>query len=274
MWVRGGGHLLFSDPNANRIYKYAPQAARLTVFKDQSGYRGADIAEYKQPGSNGLTLDAEGRLTIAQHGNRQVIRIERDGAETVLAERYQGKRLNSPNDLIYKSDGSLYFTDPFFGLPKLDQDPRKELPFSGLYRVKDGRVKLLTNALKGPNGIAFSPDERDLYVGNWDPNHKVVMRYPVRPDGTLGRGEVFFDMTRAPGKEAIDGIKVDITGNIYVSGPGGLWILSPQGRHLGTVHPPRHPHNLAWGDEDGKMLYLTAGSTLYRMPLRVEGLRP
>jgi gluconolactonase len=274
VWVSGdGGYLLFSDPNANTIYRYTADG-RLSVFRHPSGYAGADIAEYRQPGSNGLTLDARGRLTIDQHGNRRVIRLEPDGTETVLADRYQGKRLNSPNDLVYRSDGALYFTDPYFGLPKFDQDPRKELPFSGVYRVKDGAVELLTDELRGPNGIAFSPDERFLYVGDWDERHKVVMRYPVRADGRLDAGEVFFDMTAAPGEDAIDGIKVDVEGNLYVSGPGGLWILSPEGRHLGTVLAPRHPHNMAWGDAHGRTLYLAAGSTLYRMPLNIAGIRP
>jgi gluconolactonase len=275
VWVNdaGGGSLLFSDPNANTIYRYTHDGV-LSVFKHPSGYAGADIAEYRQPGSNGLTLDTQGRLTIDQHGNRRVIRLEPDGSETVLADRYQGKRLNSPNDLVYRSDGALYFTDPYFGLPRFEQDPRKELPFSGVFRVKDGAVELLTQELKGPNGIAFSPDEQFLYVGDWDERRKVVMRYPVSADGRLEAGEVFFDMTDAPGEDAIDGIKVDVEGNLYVSGPGGLWILSPEGRHLGTVLAPRHPHNMAWGDADGRTLYLAAGSTLYRMPLNTAGIRP
>ncbi|MGH8751539.1 MAG: SMP-30/gluconolactonase/LRE family protein, partial [Burkholderiales bacterium] len=173
VWVKDGNYFLFSDPNANRIYKYD---GTLSVFREQSGYAGADIAEYGQPGSNGLTFDQLGRLTINQHGNRRVVRLEKDGSLTVLAERYQGKRLNSPNDLVYKSDGTLYFTDPPFGLPKFFDDPRKELPYSGVYRAKDGEVTLLTKELSGPNGIAFSPDEKYLYIGNWDEKKKVVMR--------------------------------------------------------------------------------------------------
>jgi len=271
VWVPEDNHLLFSDPNANRIYAYAPADERLSVFREASGYRGADIAEYRQPGSNGLTLDAAGRLTIDQHGNRRVIRLEPDGTETVLADRYDGKRLNSPNDLVYKSDGSLYFTDPDFGLPQFDKDPRKELPFAGVYRAADGKVTLLTRELSGPNGIAFSPDERFLYVGNWDDKRKVVMRYPVKADGSLESGEVFYDMTGAPGEDAIDGLKVDVAGNLYVSGPGGLWILSAQGRHLGTLRTGRHPHNLAWGDADGRTLYLAAQDGLYRIKLLIAG---
>lgn len=274
IWVPGQdrGHLLFSDPNSNTIYRY--RDGDLSVFRTPSGYAGADVAEYGQPGSNGLTLDAQGRLTIDEHGNHRVSRLEPDGSVTVLADRHEGKRLNSPNDLVYKSDGALYFTDPPFGLPRFFDDPRKELPYSGVFRWKDGALTLLETQLSGPNGIAFSPDERYLYVGNWDEHRKVVMRYPVRADGTLEAGEVFHDMTAAPGEDAIDGIKVDVKGNVYVSGPGGLWILSPEGRHLGTVKPPRHPHNMAWGDADGKTLYLTAQDRLYRMRFNIPGVRP
>jgi gluconolactonase len=269
VWVKPG-YLLFSDPDANTIYKYHPAEAKLSVFKNQSGYAGADIAEYIQPGSNGLALDPQGRLTINEHANRRVTRIEKNGALTVLADRYQGKRLNSPNDLVYRSDGTLFFTDPPFGLPKAYHDPRKELAFSGVFALHRGSLKLLSSELAGPNGIALSPYEKYLYVGNWDPSKKVVMRYEVGAEATLSNGKVFFDMASAAGEDAIDGIKVDREGNLYVSGPGGLWIISPAGKHLGTVVTPKHPHNLAWGD-DGKTLYLTARGSLYRMPLKISG---
>ncbi|HWP23794.1 MAG TPA: SMP-30/gluconolactonase/LRE family protein [Candidatus Binatia bacterium] len=272
VWVKEG-YLLFSDPNANEIYKYSARDSTLSVFKKNSGYSGVDIAEYFQPGANGLTLDPQGRLTINEHGNRRVVRVEREGRLTVLAERYEGKRLNSPNDLVYRSDGTLFFTDPPFGLPKVYDDPRKELPYSGVFALYKGKLKLVNKDLKGPNGIAFSPDEKYLYIGNWDAEKKVVMRYEVAADGTLSNGKVLFDMTPAPGEDAIDGIKVDQGGNLYVSGPGGLWILSSEGKHLGTIIPPKHPHNMAWGD-DGKSLYLTAQGTLYRMPLSLPGVRP
>jgi gluconolactonase len=193
---------------------------------------------------------------------------------TVLADRYAGRRLNSPNDLVYKSDGSLYFTDPPFGLPNLFEDPQKDTPFSGVYRWIDGRVDLLSTDLTGPNGLAFSPDERYLYVGNWDETNKVVMRYEVRSDGTLANGRVFADLTRAPGEDAIDGVKVDLQGHVYVSGPGGLWIFGADGRHLGTIAGPEHPHNMAWGDADGRTLYLTAETGLYRLRLNIPGARP
>lgn len=278
VWFQGGGYLLFSDPNANTIYKYLPtdrgQTGELTVYRRPSGYSGSDIAEYGQPGSNGLTLDREGRLTINEHGNHRVTRIEKDGRVTVLADRYEGKRLNSPNDLVYRSDGALFFTDPPFGLPKFFDDRRKELPYSGVFSVIEGKLKLAATDLKGPNGIAFSPDEKSLYVTNWDEKKKVIMRYEVQRDGTLSNGKVFFDMTEAPGEDALDGMKVDREGNLYVSGPGGLWIISATGKHLGTIVAPKHPHNFAWGGEDGKTLYLCARSGLYRMPLQIAGIRP
>lgn len=277
IWVQYGSYLLFSDPNSNIIYKYAPngnEPGRLEVYRSPSGYSGADIAEYGQPGSNGLTLDPQGRLTINQHGNHRVVRTEKDGSETVLADKFEGKRLNSPNDLVYRSDGTLYFTDPPFGLPKFFDDPRKELAFSGVYSIYKGKLQVISKDLAGPNGIAFSPDEKYLYVGNWDEKKKVVMRYEAKPDGTLANGQVFFDMTSAPGEDALDGIKIDQAGNLYVSGPGGLWVISAQGKHLGTIVAPKHPHNMAWGDEDGKTLYLCARSGLYRMRLNVAGVRP
>jgi gluconolactonase len=273
IWVREGGYLIFSDPNANTQYKYT-RDGELTVFRHPSGYSGADIAEYGQPGSNGLTLDPQGRLTINEHGNRRVTRLEKDGSLSVLADRYESKRLNSPNDVVYRSDGTLYFTDPPFGLPKLFDDPRKELPFSGVFSLRNGNLRLITTDLAGPNGIAFSPDEKYLYVTNWDEKKKVVMRYESHTDGTVSNAKVFFDMTSAPGEDALDGMKVDQRGNLYVSGPGGLWIISPLGKHLGTVIVPKHPHNMAWGDDDGKTLYLCARSGLYKMRLNIPGIRP
>jgi gluconolactonase len=259
------GALLFSSPNTNAIYRLDPEAGRVTVFRSKSGYSGTDIGRYHQPGSNGLTFSPDGLLTICQHGNRRVIRVNPHGDITVLADRYDGNRLNSPNDLVYGSDGTLYFTDPPFGLPGVFEDPDKELPFSGVFMVRDGTVSLVTGELAGPNGIALSPDERYLYVGNWDPERKVVMRYDLEAGGA---GEVFYDMTDAPGEDAIDGIKVDREGNLYVCGPGGIWVLSPQGERLGLIELPEDPHNLAWGDADGRTLYITALTSVYRMRLR------
>jgi gluconolactonase len=268
VWTRDGA-LLFSSPNTNTIYRWVPPG-RVTVFRSKSGYSGTDLGRYHQPGSNGLTFDPAGRLSICQHGNRRVVRVNPHGDITVLADRFRGKRLNSPNDLVYRSDGTLFFTDPPFGLPETFDDPAKELPFSGVFRVDDGRVALVTDELQGPNGIAFSPDERWLYVGNWDPERKVVMRY----DAETGEGSVFFDFTDAPGKDAVDGIKVDREGNLYVCGPGGIWLLSAEGKHLGTLRLPEAPHNLAWGDDDARGLYVTAQASVYRLRLPVAGIRP
>ena len=272
IWLKSGD-LLFSDPNANTIYKYSSDG-KLSAFKNSSGYAGKDIAAYFQPGSNGLTLDRMGRLTINQHGNHRIVRIEADGKQTVLAEKFEGKRLNSPNDLVYRSDGTLFFTDPPFGLPKFYDDPRRQLTYSGVFSLRDGQLKLQNKDLKGPNGIALSPDEKYIYIGNWDPEKKVVMRYELDSAGNFANGKVFYDMTKAPGEDAIDGIKVDRQGNLYVCGPGGIWVLAPEGKHLGTIKTPKNPHNLAWGGADGKTLYITAQNTLYRMPLNVTGVRP
>jgi len=273
VWVPEG-YLLFSDPNNNVIYRWTPDEGALSIYRTKSGYSGFDIGEYGQPGSNGLALDRDGRLTMCEHGNRRISRLEKNGVITVLADRYEGKRLNSPNDLVYRSDGALYFTDPPFGLPRLHQDSRRELPFTGVFRVANGELKLVSKDLSGPNGLAFSPDEKYLYVSNWDNKKKVVMRYQVQPDGSLGTGQVFFDMTAASGEEALDGLKVDGKGNLYVSGPGGLWILSSDGKHLGTLQGPELAANFAWGDADGRTLYLTARSGLYRIRLNVPGVRP
>ena len=267
------GYLLFSDPNANTIYRWSADG-QVSVFRTKSGYSGFNVGEYHQPGSNGLTLDSKGRLTINQHGNRRVIRVEPRGNITVLADRYEGKRLNSPNDLVYRSDGALYFTDPPFGLPKVFDDPRKELPYSGVYCMKDGQLRLVSTDLDAPNGLAFSPDEKILYVNNWNDNRKVILRYDVNPDCTLSNSRLFFDMTAAPGHDALDGLKVDQQGNVYSTGPGGLWIISPEGKQLGLIKGPEDPHNMAWGDDDGKALYITALTGIYRMRMNIAGIRP
>jgi gluconolactonase len=269
-----GGYLLFSDPNKNVIHRYDPASGEVSIFRTKSGYSGignADIGEYRQPGSNGLALDREGRLTICEHGNRRVTRLEPNGALTVLADRDEGKRLNSPNDCVYRSDGALFFTDPPFGLPKVFDDPRKELPYSGVYRISNGSLRLVATDLAAPNGLAFSPDERYLYVDNWQEEKKVIMRYDVAPDGGLSGGRVFFDMTSTPGEICLDGLKVAADGTLLVSGPGGVWIISGEGRHLGTLSLPELAANFAFGGEDRQTLYLTARSGLYRIRLGVPG---
>jgi gluconolactonase len=251
--------LLFSSPNTNAIYRLDPRTRAVTLFRPKSGYAGVDIGRYHQPGSNGLAFDPEGRLTICQHGHRRVLRVNPHGDTTVLADRYDGRRLNSPNDLVYASDGTLYFTDPPFGLPDAAE---RELPFTGVYRLRGGELTVVTAELNGPNGIALSPDERFLYVGDWDPNHKAIMRYEL----ASGRGELLCDLTDEPGEDAIDGLAVDpLDGTIYACGPGGLWVLSPAGEKLELISLPESPHNLTWGDDDRRALYVTALTSVYRL---------
>lgn len=284
VWVHSNdpGYLLFSDIPANAIKKWTPDG-KVSVFLEKSGFTGADAsnvgyklnnghADVTLIGSNGITLDKQGRVAFAQHGNGAVERLEKDGKRTVLASKYEGKRLNSPNDLVYKSDGSLYFTDPPFGFRQGDKDPKKELAFNGVYRLANGKLQLLFKDFNAPNGIAFSPDEKYLYLN--DSTTKVYWRFDVKPDGTIANGKLFFDMSKAKDDGVPDGMKVDQKGNIYGVGPGGIWILSPEGKHLGTIKVPEQPANLAWGDVDGKTLYITAVTGLYRIHLSVPGIRP
>lgn len=276
VWVPGAdgqdGYLLFSDPNNNTIYRWNPDG-QVSVFRSHSGYSGTDIGNYRQPGSNGLALDPQGRLTICEHGNRRVTRLEKNGQLTVLADRFDGKRLNSPNDLVYRSDGVLFFTDPPFGLPKFHDDPKREQAHFGVYALVDGELKLVSTDFIGPNGLALSPDEKDLYVANWDERKKVVMRYEVTPDARLINGSVFADLTSEPGEEALDGLKVDRAGNVFVSGPGGVWIFAASGKRLGLLNGPELPANFAWGDSNGQTLYLAARTGLYRVRTGVAAAR-
>jgi gluconolactonase len=273
IWIHEG-YLLFSDIPANAIMKWTPDG-KVSVFMKPSGYRGTTAFKGPESGSNGLTLDKQGRLTIAEHANRRVTRREKDGKLTVLAERYEGKRLNSPNDLVWKSDGSLYFTDPPYGLQTQgDDDPLKELKFNGVFRVAQGKLQLLIKDLTRPNGIAFSPDEKYLYIAVSDEIKKIWMRYDVKPDGTVANGKVFFDASSSKEDGLPDGMKVDQKGNVYGTGPGGVWVFSPDGKHLGTIKPPEVPANCHWGDADGKTLYMTARTGLYRIRLKVPGVRP
>jgi len=263
------GYLLFSDPNTNTIYRYNPGNHNVTVYMSHSGYTGADIGEYGQPGSNGLAIDKDGRLIIDQHGNRRVIRIEKKGPVTILADQIDGKRFNSPNDIVLKKDGTIYFTDPPYGLPGFFNDPKKELDYQGVFMIKNGKVQVVSKDLGGPNGLAFSPDEKYLYVTNWDirdiHHTKTLWRYEVQPDGTLKNGKVFYDFSFTEDDEALDGMKVDKEGNLYVSAPGGIWILNKEGKLLGKIVTPERPANMAWGDEDGKTLYMTAHTSLYKV---------
>ncbi len=272
VWSRQGGYLLVSDIPNNSVFKWRPGAG-VNLFLKPSGYTGSAPFEGREPGSNGLTFDFAGRLVLCEHGDRRIARLEPDGHKTTLVDRYQGKRLNSPNDLVFKSNGDLYFTDPPFGLPGTFNDPSRELDFSGVYRLApDGKLTLLTKELPAPNGIAFSPDERTLYVSNADTRNAIWMAYPVREDVTLGKGRVFFDATTwtQTKKGAPDGMKVDAVGNIFAAGPGGIHVFAPDGTHLGSLKLGVATSNCAWG-EDGSVLFITASSALYRIALNTRG---
>ena len=269
-WNRVGGYLLFSDVPTNSIIKWKANEGA-SVFLKPSGYTGKEEFTGREPGSNGLTFDAEGRLVFCQHGDRRVGRIEKDGSRTTLADRYRGKRLNSPNDLVFKSNGDLYFTDPPFGLPKTFDDPKKELPFQGVYRLsKDGKLTLLTTEVKAPNGIAFSPDEKKLYVA--DSARALWFVFEVKADGTLSAGRVFFDGTEeAKGRPGVvDSLKVDENGNVFGAAPGGLFVIAPDGSLLGRFDLGTPTGNCAWG-EDGSTLFITSNSVLYRIRLSTKG---
>jgi gluconolactonase len=290
-WVEGpiwipSGYLLFAEITSNSIRKLTPEGT-VSIFMQPSGYKGSAPYGGKEPGSNGMTLDRSGRLTVAGHAQRDVWRLESldSGAQvTVLADSYQGKKLNSPNDLVYKSDGSLYFTDPPYGLPTQgDSDPIKELQVNGVYRIpkafdqKPGaapardQLQLLIKDLPRPNGIAFSPDEKYLYVDNSQPK-KLWMRYRVKEDGTLTDAKVFYDATSDSRPGGPDGMKVDQVGNLYSTGPGGVWIFSPGGKVLGVILTPERAANVNWGGVDRKTLYITASSSIYRVRLKVPGV--
>ena len=273
IWRRSGAYLLFSDIPKNTVYRWDPRGG-LTVFLRPAGYTSPNPPG-RELGSNGVKLDGQDRVVMADHGNRQIARLdEANYTKVTLAARYEGKRLNSPNDLVVRSNGDIYFTDPPYGLKGLNGDPAKELEFNGVYRLSpDGRLALLTRELSFPNGIALSPDERTLYVANSDPRRAVWMAYPLQPDGGIGPGRVFYDATPLvrQGKKGVpDGMTVDRGGNIFAAGPGGVVILSPEGHHLGTIEIEGPVSNCAFG-EDGSTLFVTANHDLVRVGTRARG---
>ena len=273
VWISRGGYLLFSDVPRNSVFKWM-EGEGASAYLANSGYTGA-TPRGGEPGSNGLTVDSSGRLVLCEHGNRRVSRLNRQGFET-LAQYYEFHRLNSPNDLVFKSNGDLYFTDPPYGLEGNNADPKKELLFNGVYRVdKKGAVTLLTSKLTFPNGLAFSPDEKTLYVANSDPKWAIWMAFEVSDDGTLGENRVFFDATAmAKDKPGMpDGLKVDRAGNLFATGPGGVLIFSPEGIHLGTLSTGEPTANCAWGN-DGSMLYITVNHWLCRIQTTTKGKIP
>lgn len=275
VWVpgegEGKGHLLFSDIPPNQVIKWV-EGEGTSVFLEPSGYTGA--TDYGgEPGSNGLILDSKGQLVSCEHGDRRLSVMTKDGGKRTLVDNFEGKRLNSPNDATFKSNGDLYFTDPPYGLPNRWEDPRRELDFCGVYRLSaDGELTLLTKEMTRPNGIAFSPDEKTLYVAQSDPKAALWKAFPVKEDGTLGESRVFFDATPMVGKHKglPDGLKVDSAGNLWATGPGGVHIFSPSGDPLGRIDTGEATANCGWGG-DGSVLYITADMYLCRIQTKVKG---
>jgi gluconolactonase len=272
VWDRANERVLFSDVPRNTIWQWS-QTSGLKEFLRPSGYTGEATFTGREPGSNGLAFNKAGELVMCQHGDRRIAKWV-DGKFVTLADRYAGKRFNSPNDLAIRSNGDVYFTDPPYGLPKHTDDPGRELDFQGVYRLSaKGELTLLTRQLNRPNGLAFSPDEKTLYVANSEPEKAVLMAYAVKPDGSLGNGKVFFDVTAAVSKQrpgVPDGLKVSTDGTVWASGPGGVLVYSSQGIRLGTLATGVATANLAFGD-DGSTLYLTADKSLVRVRTRVKG---
>ncbi|QDU13314.1 Gluconolactonase precursor [Gimesia maris] len=265
------GFLLFSDIPRNSVMKWK-EGEGASLFMKPSGYTG--VTPYgNEPGCNGLFLDPEGRLVSCEHGDRRVSVLTKKGGKRTLVDNYMGKRLNSPNDGVFKSNGDLYFTDPPYGLPNRYDDPRRELDFCGVYRLaKDGTLTLLTKEMTRPNGIAFSPDEKTLYVAQSDPEAALWKAFPVNQDGTLGASKVFYDVTDKVGKlpGLPDGLKTDVNGNLFATGPGGCYIFTPEGKLLGRISTGERTANCAWGN-DGTVLYLTADTYLVRIPTKTKG---
>jgi gluconolactonase len=268
-----GGYILFSDIPNNRVVRW-DEGSGAKTWLQPAGFTG--VGEYgEEPGSNGLALDEKGQLVSCEHGDRRLSVLTKEGGKRTLVDQYEGKRLNSPNDLCFGADGkTVYFTDPPYGLPDRWEDPRRELDFCGVYRRDpDGTLTLLTKEMTRPNGIGFSPDFKTLYVAQSDPDAALWKAFPVNGDGTLGEGRVFHDATAAV-KEGLpglpDGLKVDAKGNVWATGPGGVYIFSPEGKLLGRISTGERTANCAWGN-DGSVLYLTADMYLCRIQTKTKG---
>lgn len=270
VWYQGS--VVFSDVPENVAYQWKPGATKAEIFIKPSGMT-VPVAGFKEQGSNGLTVDAKGHLLLCQHGDRRVSRWV-NGMFESIATHYDGKRFNSPNDLAIRRNGDIYFTDPPYGFEGLNKSPLKEIPWNGVYRVDGaGKVTLLEKGITFPNGIAFSPDEKTLYVAVSDPKRTVIEAFDVKDDGTLANRRLFFDaepLRRSGRKGACDGMKVDVKGNVWATAPGGVLVLSPAGKHLGTVLTNVNTGNCCFGD-DGSTLYVTADMFLVRVKTTTRG---
>ena len=289
VWVQKGnqGYLLFTDIPGNVVWKLTADG-KASVYLDNVGYNGPErwrwgpisnnskdrndpqFEEFVMMGADGLTLDREGRLILATFAGRSLMRIENDGKRTVLADRWEGKRFGGPNDVVVKRDGAIYFTDTYGALRLRDKDPKKELDFNAVYRWKDGKLTLLVKDMPNTNGLAFSPDEKYLYVNGSRDSY--VNRYEVRADGTLANGKLFIDMSKETEPGVTDGLRVDTRGNLYETAPGGVWIISPEGKHLGTIRAPEISTNVGFGDADKKTLYIAARTGIYKIRVNTPGI--
>lgn len=275
VWIRDGRYLLLSDVPANKMYRWS-EADGLSVFLEPSGFSGPDPAGFREPGSNGLIEGPGNTILVADHGNRAVAQLDlATKKKTFLATRFEGKRFNSPNDLVRASDGSIYFTDPPYGLEGINQSPMKELGWNGVYRLKpDGAVELVIKDMTFPNGIILSPDQRTLYVANSDPDRAVIMAYPRSENGKIGEGRVFADLT-ALAKSGLpglpDGMAIDQQGNLFATGPGGVHVFTPTGEELGRIDTGTAVANCAFG-EDGRTLFLASNNFLGKIRLNTIGL--
>lgn len=269
VWDKRNNQLYFSDVRGNTIYSWSETAGVRPFIQPVYG----EDSDHPSVGSNGLTIDDEGRLILMEHGYRRVSRLEPNGGRTTLVDNYREMRLNSPNDVAWHSNGWLYFTDPSYGLPGLEDDPLRELDYNGIYRLSpEGEIQLLERNQTRPNGLVFSPDGETLYVANSDADNKVWYAYTVI-HGIIGNPRIFYDVNDQTATGAADGMKVDANGNIFATGPGGVWVFDPDGTHLGTIKPEEVPANVAWGD-DGSTLYMTARTGLYRIRLNTSGEIP
>jgi len=273
LWVKesGGGHLLISDIPANVVQRWTPDGKMSPFLEKPDWTRTTGRPANPRFGANGIALDPQERVVYAAEADRAVVRLEKDGKRTILAEAYEGKRLNSPNDLVFRSDGALYFTDPSGGNRFADWDLKKELPYQGVFLLHDGKLQLLIKDLDRPNGIALSPDEKFLYVN--DSAKRTITRYEVQRDGSVANGKLFADMSTGTGTGNPDGMKFDASGNLYSVGPGGIWVFSPDGKHLGTIVPPEFAPGFTFGDPDGKSLYMAASTRLARIRVNNAGAR-
>src|SRR6266849_1465138 len=289
VWVQKGkdGYLLFTDIPGNVIWKLTGDG-KASIYLSNVGYNGPEVwrwggiqnngrertdprfEEFAMIGADGLTLDRQGRLIIATFAGRSLVRLESNGKRTVLADRYEGKRFNGPNDVVVKSDGAIYFTDTYGGLRLRDKDPRKELEFNAVFMWKDGKLTLLIRDMPSTNGLAFSPDEKYLYVNGSRDNS--VRSYEVLPEDTLANGKMFIDMSKETERGITDGLRVDIKGNLYETAPGGVWVISPEGKHLGTIRAPEQTTNVGFGDADRKTLYIAARSSIYKIRVNTPGI--